>query len=312
VKADIFDEIAKYVPEAHRQEYWRMVAHFRQLKPDDEILNIIFAMGILTFLLRELPADLIEQRKAWEAQFNAFREEMGKMLEGGTRQLVTVTNHVDAVNKAAEECSVQFREGAAQIERASRESVKQIDIDGMAQRLTARVEERVVTRFDALATTMEKRFHLMETIGQQISGLIDRLLEIHMGRMIASISAVIFVLCGGTFLAAYWHLQETEKAAFNDQFVQIEQMATANQEAFAALAENKMKVEVVDLEINGERQIGEKALRITPALDAQTESPDGQPKSGLIYFNVTPTLQDQLEHNEEEIRRILQQSPASK
>jgi hypothetical protein len=312
VKADIFDEIAKYVPEAHRQEYWRMVAHFRHLKPDDEILNIIFAMGILTFLLRELPADLIGERKAWETQFNAFRGEMGKLLEGGTRQLVTVTNHVETVNKAAEECSVQLREGAAQIEKASRESVKQIDIDGMAERLTARVEERVVTRFDALATTMEKRFHLMETIGQQISGLIDKLLEIHMGRMIAAISAAIFVLCGGTFVAAYWHLQETDKAAFNDQFVQIEQMAAANQEAFAALATNKMKVEVEDLEINGERQIGEKVLRITPALDAQTEAPDGQPKSGLIYFTVTPTLQDQLEHNEEEIRRMFRELHGTK
>ena len=312
MKPDIFDDIVKYVPEVHRQAYWRMVAHFRQLKPDDEILNIIFAMGILTFLLRELPADLIEERKAWEAQLNAFRTEVGKIMDGSTRQMVTTANHVEAVNKAVEKGSVQFRDGAAQIEKASREAVKQIDIDGMAQKLTARVEERVVTRFDALATTMEKRFHLMEKIAEQVSGLIDRLQEIHMGRMIAAISAVIFVVCGGAFLAAYWHLQDTNKTALNDQLAQIEQTASANQEAFAALAVNNIKVEVVDILVNGEKQIGEKALRITPALDVHTETPEGKPKAGLIYFNVPPSFQDQIEHNQEEIQRILRQYPTSK
>jgi hypothetical protein len=69
---------------------------------------------------------------------------------------------------------------------------------------------------------------------------------------------------------------------------------------------------VRDVMVNGETQIGEKALRITPALDVQTETPDGQPKSGIIFFNVTPTLQDQMEHSQEEIQRILRAYPTSK
>jgi hypothetical protein len=313
MKDDIFDDIAKYVPEPHRQPYWRMVAHFRQLKPEDEILNIIFAMGILTFVLRELPAGIIEERKAWEAQFKAFRIEADKIMTGSNRQMVSVSNHVETVNKALEKSSLHLREGVAQIEIVSRECVKRIDIDGMAQRLTARVEERVVTRFDALATTMENRYQLMEKIGEQTSGVIRRLGEIHMGRMIAAISAVILVLCGGAFLAAYWHLQDTNRATLDDQFAQIEQMATANQEAFAVLSVNHIKVDVVDVAYpNGEKQLGEKALRLTPALDVQAETPDGQPKSGMISFNVTPTLQDQMEHSQEEIQRILRAYPTSK
>jgi hypothetical protein len=312
MKPDIFDDIVKYVPEVHRQAYWRMVAHFRQLKPDDEILNIIFAMGILTFLLRDLPSALMEERKNWQAQFDVFRSETRKMIEGGTRQMVTVANHVEEVKKAVEKGSVQFRDGAALIENASREAVKQIDIDGMAQKLTAGVEERVLVPFKALVSKIEKNLHLLERIAEQILRLIEHLREIHMGRMIAAISAVIFVLCGGAFLAAYWHLQDTDKTALNDQLAQIEQTTTANQEAFAALAVNNIKVEVVDIMVNGEKQIGEKALRITPALDVQTETPDGKPKAGLIYFNVPPSFQDQIEHNQEEIQRILRQYPTSK
>jgi hypothetical protein len=68
----------------------------------------------------------------------------------------------------------------------------------------------------------------------------------------------------------------------------------------------------VDVMANGEKQLGEKALRITPALDVQAQTPDGLPKSGLIYFNVAPALQDQMEHNQVEIERILRQYPNSK
>jgi len=312
VKPDIFDEIEEYVPEAHRQAYWRMVAHFRQLKPDDEILNIIFAMGILTFVLRELPAGIIEERKAWQVQFNAFRQEAGKIMEGSNRQMVTVANHVEAVNQALEKGGVQFREGAALIELASRESVKRIDVDGMAQRLTARVEERVVTRFETLATTMEKRYQLMEKIGEQTSAVIQRLREIHMGRMIGAISACVVTLCGCVGLAVYFHCRDADNAALNDELAQIEQTAKANQEAFAALAANNITVDVGDVVVNGETQIGEKALRITPARSVEAQAPDGHPKSGIIYFNVAPTLQDQMEHNSEEIERILRQFPNSK
>jgi len=309
MKPDIFDEIAKYVPEAHRQEYWRMVAKFRQLKPDDEILNIILAMGILTLLLRELPTVLIEEREGWQKQLDLFREEIRKMMEGATRQMVTVNNQAEVMNKTLEKSSVQFREGAAQIEKASRETVKQIDIDGMAQRLTARVEERVVTRFEALATTVEKRLQLMERVGGVAKDAIEHLSSIHMGRMIATISAIIMMLCGWIGLAVYWHVRDADQAAFNDELAQIEQMATANRPAFAALAVNNIKVEVVDVAVNGQKQIGQKALRITPSLGVAEETPDGQPKSGLIRFTVPETFQDQIERNQENIERILRQFP---
>jgi hypothetical protein len=312
MKPDIFDTIAGYVPAAHRQDYWRMVARFRQLTPDDEILNIILAMGILTFILRDLPATLIEEREGWQKQLDSFRAEMDKMVEGATRQIVTVTNQAEAMNKALEKSGVQFREGAAQIEKASRETVKQIDIDGMAQRLTARVEERVVTRFETLATTMEKRFDLMETVCARAKETLDHLKSVHVGRMIAALTAIIVMLCGWAFLVAYSHLKDTDNAALDDKLAQVEQMATANQDAFAALAVNNIKIEVTDVYVDGQKQWGQKALRITPALDVQTETPDGQPKSGLISFSVPVTYQDQIERNQEEIQRLLRDYSGSR
>ena len=42
---DMFDNIAKYVPEEHLTEFWRVVSRLRQLRPDDEILNIFRPWG---------------------------------------------------------------------------------------------------------------------------------------------------------------------------------------------------------------------------------------------------------------------------
>jgi hypothetical protein len=72
MKPDAFDDLAKYVPEQHLAEFWRMVSRLRQLRPDDEILNIFQAMGVMTFILRDLPSDLITERKEWKTQLDAF------------------------------------------------------------------------------------------------------------------------------------------------------------------------------------------------------------------------------------------------
>ena len=116
MKADIFDAIAVYVPEDHRPEYWRVVARFRHLKPDDEILNIFLAMGILTFLLRDLPAALIEEKKSWKAQLDLFRVEMNKMVDESKCQVVTVNNQTEVVAKAIEKGSVLFNDSALRLE----------------------------------------------------------------------------------------------------------------------------------------------------------------------------------------------------
>jgi hypothetical protein len=133
-----------------------------------------------------------------------------------------------------------------------------------------------------------------------------------MGRMIATISAIVVMLCGWIGLAVYFHCRDADKADLNEKLAQVEDMATANQSAFAALAVNNIKVEVVDVVIDGQKQIGQKALRIIPSLGVMEETPDGQPKSGLIRFTVPDTFQDQIERNQDEINQLLRDYKNSK
>jgi hypothetical protein len=54
--SSLFDELACLVPEERLTEYYRVIAHTRTLSPNDEMLRILEAMGVLALLTREAPA----------------------------------------------------------------------------------------------------------------------------------------------------------------------------------------------------------------------------------------------------------------
>lgn len=51
----LFDELAGLVPPERQTEYYRVIAHTSTLSPDDEVLRVLEAMGILVLLTREMP-----------------------------------------------------------------------------------------------------------------------------------------------------------------------------------------------------------------------------------------------------------------
>ncbi len=59
----LFDELAGLVPEERQAEYYRVIAHTRTLSPNDEMLRILEAMGVLALLTRETPAEIAAERK---------------------------------------------------------------------------------------------------------------------------------------------------------------------------------------------------------------------------------------------------------
>lgn len=58
----LFDELAGLVPEARQAEYYRVIAHTRTLSPNDEMLRILEAMGVLALLTRETPTEIAVER----------------------------------------------------------------------------------------------------------------------------------------------------------------------------------------------------------------------------------------------------------
>jgi hypothetical protein len=81
----LFDELAGLVPEERLTEYYRVIAHTRTLCPNDEMLRILEAMGILALLTRETPAAIAAERK-----------QLQKVLETSASQASAVEKRMEA------------------------------------------------------------------------------------------------------------------------------------------------------------------------------------------------------------------------
>lgn len=76
-EATLFDWLARLVPAERQAEYYRVLAHTRTLSPDDEMLRILEAMGILALLTQETPQQIAAERE----QFARLLKEALKKTE---------------------------------------------------------------------------------------------------------------------------------------------------------------------------------------------------------------------------------------
>jgi len=86
----LFDELAGLVPAERQAEYYRVIAHTRTLSPNDEMLRILEAMGILALLTRETPAEIAAERKALRKILESAvskADEIEKRMAGYTLRL---------------------------------------------------------------------------------------------------------------------------------------------------------------------------------------------------------------------------------
>ena len=52
---DLFDAIASLLEPGQREYFFQRMLYFRQLRPEDEILRLVEAIGLLALLIREAP-----------------------------------------------------------------------------------------------------------------------------------------------------------------------------------------------------------------------------------------------------------------
>ena len=73
-ESTMFDSLARLVPDELQTAYYRVLAHTRTLSPDDEMLRILEAMGILALLTRHTPKDIADERERFHELLEAHQQ----------------------------------------------------------------------------------------------------------------------------------------------------------------------------------------------------------------------------------------------
>ena len=73
-ESTMFDSLARLVPDELQAAYYRVFAHTRMLSPDDEMLRILEAMGVLALLTRQTPKDIAEEREQFQELLCAHQQ----------------------------------------------------------------------------------------------------------------------------------------------------------------------------------------------------------------------------------------------
>jgi len=88
----LFDELAGLVPAERQAEYYRVIAHTRTLSPNDEMLRVLEAMGILALLTREAPAEIAVERKS----LRKILESAASQANEVEKRMARYTSHLDS------------------------------------------------------------------------------------------------------------------------------------------------------------------------------------------------------------------------
>jgi hypothetical protein len=86
----LFDSLARLVPKDLQSAYYRVLAHTRTLSPDDEMLRILEAMGILALLTRHTPKDIADERERFQEMLDVhlqFSDEAQQKMLSYVREL---------------------------------------------------------------------------------------------------------------------------------------------------------------------------------------------------------------------------------
>jgi len=89
-ESTLFDSLARLVPEELQAAYYRVLAHTRKLSPDDEMLRILEAMGVLALLTRQTPMEIAEERERFQEMLDLhqqFSDEAQEKMLGYVQEL---------------------------------------------------------------------------------------------------------------------------------------------------------------------------------------------------------------------------------
>jgi hypothetical protein len=154
---DLFDAIAQLLEPGQREYFYQRMLYFRQLRPEDELLRLVEAIGLLALLIREAPHAVALER-----------EQMAQLLE----------TSLATIHAAGEAGQAYQRQLDGRLTRLPTELAQGIRPDAIARAITESLRQQFVqsglpATAEALTALSQQLTHATGQVQRAIGQLRD-------------------------------------------------------------------------------------------------------------------------------------------
>jgi hypothetical protein len=192
----IFRDIAKGLSAEQEREFWEMAAHLEKLSPDDEILRVCQAMGVLTLVTRRIPAELSVEREAWEQACHVFAAQLRLLVQKAEEQSLVLTNRLTGVAQEIETTSLLVLQSAEKVEKALRQGADGFSTEELAMDVRTKMEAAILKPAEETVKRAGEIVQRFETSLPTFGGTVSRLESFNYG----SAWGTAFIVCGAVAL----------------------------------------------------------------------------------------------------------------
>jgi len=151
---DMWDELSDAVPELRRELYWRTIVRLRKLPPEDEVVLLAQALGILTGLTVDVPKMLAFEREGWAKRMAQTQRELDQAVRDASAKIVTASNAVDRAAAILLKTASMVEASAATVRDGLRLAPSHISSVAIADEVARELETRLVKPASKTVETM--------------------------------------------------------------------------------------------------------------------------------------------------------------
>ena len=154
------DAIAKLLPKEYREDFYRLMAHLHDVEPDDEILQIVEAMGFLGLIIGKAPEEVAVEREKLEKLL--LQQAPGVMATERNELAKILSSSVSQMQEAARTTSQYHAQLESRLTKLPEAIVNGIAPETIASRIGESMHQHL------LATGINDTVNGMYTMAQQM------------------------------------------------------------------------------------------------------------------------------------------------
>jgi hypothetical protein len=236
---NLFEELEQFIPQETLPSYHRYLAYARKLPPDDEMIRLLQAMGILTLITRQVPAELLTERQELQKCLAEIQSDIGHSVTATKLEMVTAENSLRSAGQELNKTAAQITESAQIVYKGFSAAGEQVDAKHIANEVADRLERQLIEPAQHAVADAASTLHKLPQMVETAKESIRFLGELHNSWYRKN----IFLLVAGLVLFFSVIIGLIAWSIYSDQVNQaiakINQRGAANGDAFGQL--NKLK-----------------------------------------------------------------------